>query len=226
MVRLLLGGPVIGGDTLSRFFALHVFVIPGALLLFLAVHLWLVLKRGVSAPPEPGKVVDPKTYDAEYEKELEKGVPFLGDAFLKDALFSALTVLAEVTHAAAAWRDVALACGLLRPVPRASAGSSSTSAAYMGFQSTSTKLQQSTHCSRQQQVRRPALSAAQHKELRAVGQQEQVATWHISEPCHAARCAPWRISRACLLLHRAIPANQKSTLLQGLDARDSNARPP
>ena len=35
--------------------ALHVFVIPGALLFFLAVHLWLVLKRGVSAPPVPGQ---------------------------------------------------------------------------------------------------------------------------------------------------------------------------
>ena len=68
---LLLGGPVIGGDSLSRFFALHVFVIPGALLFFLAVHLWLVLKRGISAPPVPGQVVDPKTYDEEYEKQLE-----------------------------------------------------------------------------------------------------------------------------------------------------------
>ena len=55
IVDLLLGGPVIGGDTLSRFFALHVFVIPGLLLAFLAVHLWLVLKRGISAPPVPGE---------------------------------------------------------------------------------------------------------------------------------------------------------------------------
>ena len=65
---MLLGGPVIGGDSLSRFFALHVFVIPGGLLFFLAVHLWLVLKRGISAPPGPGAMVDPKTYDAEYEE--------------------------------------------------------------------------------------------------------------------------------------------------------------
>lgn len=50
LVDLLLGGPVIGADTLSRFFALHVFIIPGLLLAFLAVHLWLVLKRGISAP--------------------------------------------------------------------------------------------------------------------------------------------------------------------------------
>ena len=34
VVRLVLGGPVIGSDSLSRFFALHVFVIPGGLGLF------------------------------------------------------------------------------------------------------------------------------------------------------------------------------------------------
>ena len=101
IVRLLLGGPVIGGDSLSRFFALHVFVIPGLLLAFLGVHLWLVLKKGVSEPPVPGRVVDPKTYDALYEKEVHDGVPFLGDAFLKDALFSALAALVVVAIAAA-----------------------------------------------------------------------------------------------------------------------------
>jgi ubiquinol-cytochrome c reductase cytochrome b subunit len=102
IVDLLLGGPVIGGDTLSRFFALHVFVIPGLLLSLLAVHLWLVLRRGISSAPAPGKVVDPVTYQEEYEEELKTGVPFLGEAFLKDALFSALTVLVVITIAALA----------------------------------------------------------------------------------------------------------------------------
>jgi ubiquinol-cytochrome c reductase cytochrome b subunit len=100
VVRTLLGGPVIGGEALSRFFALHVFVIPGALLFFLAVHLWLVLTRGISAPPVPGQTVDPKTYDADYEKKLESGVPFLGDAATKDALFSSLVVIVVVVLAA------------------------------------------------------------------------------------------------------------------------------
>jgi ubiquinol-cytochrome c reductase cytochrome b subunit len=100
LVRLVLGGPIIGGDSLSRFFTLHVFVIPGALLGFLAIHLWLVLKRGVSAPPVPGQVVDPRTYDGEYHEELKRGVPFLGDAMLKDAFFSAVTVIVVVTIAA------------------------------------------------------------------------------------------------------------------------------
>jgi ubiquinol-cytochrome c reductase cytochrome b subunit len=100
LVRVLLGGPVIGADSLSRFFALHVFVIPGALLFFLAVHLWLVLKCGISAPPVPGEVVDPKTYHEEYEKEVKAGVPFFGDAMMKDALFSALAVIVVVVLAA------------------------------------------------------------------------------------------------------------------------------
>jgi ubiquinol-cytochrome c reductase cytochrome b subunit len=100
LVDLLLGGPVIGGDTLSRFFALHVFVIPGLLLLVLGVHLWLVLKCGISAPPVPGQKVDPKTYDAEYEEELKKGVPFLGEALARDGLFSALVVIVVVVVAA------------------------------------------------------------------------------------------------------------------------------
>ncbi len=101
-VDLLLGGPVIGGDTLSRFFALHAFVLPALLLATLGLHLWLVLKCGISAPPVPGQKVDPKTYHEEYEKELKNGVPFLGEAMRKDGLFSALVVLVVVVIAALA----------------------------------------------------------------------------------------------------------------------------
>jgi ubiquinol-cytochrome c reductase cytochrome b subunit len=100
VVRQVLGGQVIGGDSLSRFFTLHVFVIPGSLLLFLGLHLWLVLRRGISEPPVPGRPVDPSTYDEHYEEELKRGVPFLGEAMLKDAFFSALTVIIVVGIAA------------------------------------------------------------------------------------------------------------------------------
>ena len=100
LVRMLLGGPIIGGGALSRFFALHVFVIPGALLALLAVHLWLVLKCGISAPPDPNRPVNPATYLHDYEEELKAdGVPFLGDAMLKDILFSALAVIVVVALA-------------------------------------------------------------------------------------------------------------------------------
>ncbi len=101
VVHLILGGVVIGGDALSRFFALHVFVIPGVLLAALGVHLWLVLKCGISAAPVPGQSVDPNRYDAEYAHEVHTtGVPFLGPAMLKDAFFSALAVLVVVAIAA------------------------------------------------------------------------------------------------------------------------------
>ena len=100
VVRLVLGGPVIGGGALSRFFALHVFIIPGSLLAFLAIHLWLVLKRGISEPPMPGKIINPATYDKVYEEELKDGVPFLGDAVIKDVFFSAFMVVIVVVLAA------------------------------------------------------------------------------------------------------------------------------
>jgi ubiquinol-cytochrome c reductase cytochrome b subunit len=99
IVHMMLGGPTIGGDTLSRFFALHVFIIPGLLLTFLGIHLWLVLRKGISEPPVPGEVVDPKTYHEEYEKKIRDGVPFFGDAAMKDGLFSAIAVLVVVVIA-------------------------------------------------------------------------------------------------------------------------------
>ena len=99
IVTLMLGGPVIGWNSLSRLFTLHVFVIPSLLLLSLAVHLWLVIKKGISAPPIPGQAVNPTTYDAEYERELKTGVPFLGEAIQKDIVFSALVVIVVVALA-------------------------------------------------------------------------------------------------------------------------------
>jgi ubiquinol-cytochrome c reductase cytochrome b subunit len=101
VVEVVFGGPIIGGNALGRFFALHVFIIPGLLLLFLALHLWLVLKLGVSSPPVPGKKVDPKRYDAEYHEEMKTaGVPFGAEPIQKDILFSALTVIVVVVIAA------------------------------------------------------------------------------------------------------------------------------
>src|SRR5262245_17242391 len=101
VVELLLGGAVIGGDSLSRFSTLHVFIIPGVLLVSLAVHLWLVIKCGISAPPVPGQIVDPRGYDAAYHEELKRdGVPFFGDALLKDIFFSSLAVIIVVILAA------------------------------------------------------------------------------------------------------------------------------
>jgi len=101
LVKLMLGGPIIAGETLSRFFALHVFVIPGMLLAFVGVHLLMVLKLGINEWPVPGRLVKRETYLKEYHEEtLKDGVPFIPDAFRKDLVFSGITILAVIACAA------------------------------------------------------------------------------------------------------------------------------
>jgi ubiquinol-cytochrome c reductase cytochrome b subunit len=94
-VKLLLGGPIIAGATLSRFFALHVFVIPGLLISFVALHVWMVLKLGINDWPMPGRVVKRATYVSEYHAlTIEDGAPFVPYAVWKDIFFAAFVVLA------------------------------------------------------------------------------------------------------------------------------------
>ena len=96
LVHLLLGGPIIAGATLSRFFALHVFVIPGTLLLFVFLHVWMVLKLGVNDWPMPGRIVRRATYIEEYHHLAHNdGIPFVPGAFWKDLVFSG-AILAAV----------------------------------------------------------------------------------------------------------------------------------
>jgi ubiquinol-cytochrome c reductase cytochrome b subunit len=95
LVKLLLGGPIIAGATLSRFFALHVFVIPGLLIAFVGVHVLLVIKLGINEWPMPGRVVRRSTYLQEYKQLTHKdGIPFVPAAVGKDILFSGVILLA------------------------------------------------------------------------------------------------------------------------------------
>ena len=95
LVHLLLGGPIIAGATLSRFFALHVFIIPGTLLMFVIVHVWMVLKLGINDWPMPGRLVRRATYAEEYSRLThEDGIPFIPGAFWKDLVFSGAMVAA------------------------------------------------------------------------------------------------------------------------------------
>jgi ubiquinol-cytochrome c reductase cytochrome b subunit len=95
IVKLMLGGPIIAGATLSRFFALHVFVIPGMLIGFVCLHLLMVLKLGINEWPMPGRLVRRATYANEYHELTKKdGAPFVPYAVWKDLFFAASILLA------------------------------------------------------------------------------------------------------------------------------------
>jgi ubiquinol-cytochrome c reductase cytochrome b subunit len=94
-VKLILGGPIIAGATLSRFFALHVFVIPGTLILFVSLHLLMVLKLGINEWPMPGRIVRRSNYLKEYHELTHRdGVPFVPGAIGKDLIFSGFILFA------------------------------------------------------------------------------------------------------------------------------------
>lgn len=88
IAQFLLGGNTVGGATLSRFYAWHVFWIPALIFALIGIHLYLVLQIGISEPPRMGRPVDPKTYMRWYRDMLHRvGVPFWPDAAWRDVVF-------------------------------------------------------------------------------------------------------------------------------------------
>jgi len=51
LAQFLAGGPEIGPDTLPKFYAIHMLLLPGALIALIGVHIYLVTRLGVVSPP-------------------------------------------------------------------------------------------------------------------------------------------------------------------------------
>jgi quinol-cytochrome oxidoreductase complex cytochrome b subunit len=51
LAQFLQGGLYIGPDTLPKFYALHMLLIPGAIFALIGLHLYLVVRLGVTSPP-------------------------------------------------------------------------------------------------------------------------------------------------------------------------------
>jgi cytochrome b6 len=90
LLRLLRGGDDVTGATLSRFFGLHVAILPAITTALVAVHLLLVQRQGMSVP-------------LRVESQLKAGepvrqMPFFPDYILRDVLawYIALAVLAAL----------------------------------------------------------------------------------------------------------------------------------
>src|ERR687888_1391334 len=51
IAQFLRGGAEIGPDTLARFYSMHMLLIPGAIFALIGLHLYLVVRLGVTSPP-------------------------------------------------------------------------------------------------------------------------------------------------------------------------------
>jgi quinol-cytochrome oxidoreductase complex cytochrome b subunit len=51
LAQFLRSGQEIGADTLTRFYSLHMLLIPGAIIGLITLHLYLVVRLGVTSPP-------------------------------------------------------------------------------------------------------------------------------------------------------------------------------
>ena len=74
---LLRGGQSVGGETISRFFVVHVIILPWALFFIISLHLFLVRYQGISTMDRVGE-----------EKEVteQNGIPFFPDHVLKEGI--------------------------------------------------------------------------------------------------------------------------------------------
>ena len=64
LAQILKAGSEIDGDTLSRFYSIHMLVLPGAIFALIGLHLYLVVRLGVSNPPW-----GPQVEEGELEEE-------------------------------------------------------------------------------------------------------------------------------------------------------------
>jgi cytochrome b6 len=87
LLRLLRGGEDVTGATLTRFYGIHVAVLPLLTTFLLGLHLYLVQKHGMSMPPAIERQPNPK-----------RVMPFVPNFLLRDVVgwLSALAILAAL----------------------------------------------------------------------------------------------------------------------------------
>lgn len=112
LVRILRGGAELGALTLTRFFAAHVLLFPASIAALIGIHLFMVIRQGVSVPPRlwdrsaQKRLVSwkkPETspvghgreddYHRRYETFKANGRPFFPDVVFEDAVMAVLVTL-------------------------------------------------------------------------------------------------------------------------------------
>ena len=99
VLGLLRGGPALTTDTLTRFYGVHVWVLPATLLAGVGLHLFMVIRQGIAAAPRRKPIVEDvpgeaqkDRYAREYAAEKRGGHPFY-QSLLKDAIVAAVFMM-------------------------------------------------------------------------------------------------------------------------------------
>ncbi len=99
---------------LTRFFGLHVVILPALITMLITAHILLVVRLGISEPPgntalacdeaiskgDQGRKVRKATYEGLYEANKKEGRPFLPDTLFHDTVIALLVVMAIFVLAA------------------------------------------------------------------------------------------------------------------------------
>ena len=104
-VELLRGDPIVSGATLSRFFAIHVILLPWLALGLLVLHFTLVRKHGIAPPPGADDL----------GPDDGGGEPFFPNHFLRSLIVGVLVLTLVITAAALYPRDVAAPASAAQP---------------------------------------------------------------------------------------------------------------
>ena len=107
ILGLMRGGPALTTETLTRFYGIHVWVLPATLLLGVGLHLFMVIRQGIAAAPRRKALVEDVAgetqhdrYAREYAAEKHEGHPFYR-SLLKDAIVAAVIIAVVATLAIA-----------------------------------------------------------------------------------------------------------------------------
>jgi ubiquinol-cytochrome c reductase cytochrome b subunit len=105
LVKLLRGGSQLGAATLSRFFALHVLLMPLLLVVVVFLHLAIVVRQGIAArtaameegaPPKTSDPKYPAYYKQAYARSKSAGVRFYPDLTAKDIVVATSIIVVLV----------------------------------------------------------------------------------------------------------------------------------
>jgi ubiquinol-cytochrome c reductase cytochrome b subunit len=102
MVKILRGGSQLGAATLSRFYSLHVLLLPMLFGIVVAIHMALVVRQGIAprtkvleegAPPRTTDPAYPEYYETNYKRSKSAGVRFWPDVIAKDLVTATITIV-------------------------------------------------------------------------------------------------------------------------------------